>query len=185
MPPFVHERALCESTSVGDGTRVWAFAHVMDGAVIGRDCNIGGHSFVEDGAVVGNGVTIKNGVSVWRGVTLEDGVFVGPNAVFTNDLRPRAEEKKRPDELVPTLIRHGATIGANATIVCGTVLGRYSFVAAGAVVVDDLPDHALVLGVPARVVGWACECGKQLADDLACVCGRSYERTSEGLRKQA
>jgi UDP-2-acetamido-3-amino-2,3-dideoxy-glucuronate N-acetyltransferase len=160
---FVHPHALCEAP-IGDGTRVWAFAHVMAGAVVGRDCNVGGQSFIEAGAVVGDGVTIKNGVSVWRGVTLEDSVFVGPNAVFTNDLRPRAHLKVAEGDLVPTTVRTGATIGANATIVCGITIGSFAFVAAGAVVTRDVPDHALVVGSPAKRRGWVCRCARPLVD---------------------
>jgi acetyltransferase-like isoleucine patch superfamily enzyme len=153
----------------------------MEGAVVGRDCNICGHSFVEAGAVVGEGVTVKNGVSVWSGVTLESAVFVGPNAVFTNDLRPRAEVKRGASELSATLVRHGATIGANATIVCGTTLGRYAMVGAGAVVTADVLDHALVVGVPATRIGWACTCGERLDDDLRCGCGRAFRESPSGL----
>lgn len=181
---FVHPNALCESDDVGSGTRVWAFAHVMAGASVGDDCNIGGHCFVEDGAVIGSGVTVKNGVSVWRGVTLEDRVFVGPNAVFTNDDRPRAEVKRGPTELLPTLVREGATLGANATVVCDITVGSYAFVGAGSVVITDVLDHALVVGNPARQIGWACRCGRSLPDALACTCGRAYEATSAGLRQR-
>lgn len=182
QPVFIHPAALCESEDVGDGTRVWAFAHVMAGSVIGQHCNIGGHSFVEEGATIGSGVTVKNGVSVWRGVTLEDDVFVGPNAVFTNDLRPRAEMKHDPDDLLATLVRHGATLGANATVVCDTTIGAYAFIGAGAVVIADVPDHALVIGNPARQIGWACRCGHTLAEELSCSsCGRRYQTVTTGL----
>jgi acetyltransferase-like isoleucine patch superfamily enzyme len=173
---FVHPDGRCESDDVGAGTRVWAFAHVLKGAVVGKGCNLGDHTYVEDGAVLGNNVTIKNGVQVWHGVTLEDDVFVGPNATFTNDLRPRAFMKKDASELDTTLVRRGATIGANATIICRTVLGEESFVAAGAVVTRDVPAHALVAGNPARRIAWACTCGESLPDSLACgACGRRFE----------
>jgi UDP-2-acetamido-3-amino-2,3-dideoxy-glucuronate N-acetyltransferase len=179
---FVHPDGRCESDDVGAGTRVWAFAHVLKGAVVGKGCNLGDHTYVEDGAVLGNNVTIKNGVQVWHGVTLEDDVFVGPNATFTNDLRPRAFMKKEADELDSTLVRRGATIGANATIVCRIVLGEESFVAAGAVVVRDVPAHALVAGNPARRVAWACTCGEALPESLECgACGRRFVVVDEAV----
>lgn len=177
---FVHERGLCESDQVGVRTRVWAFAHVLRGAVIGTDCNICDHVFVEDGAQIGDHVTIKNGVAVWRGVTVEDEVFLGPHMVFTNDLRPRASYPKHPDELVPTLVRRGATIGANATIMCGITVGSSAFVAAGAVVLRDVPAHALIAGTPARQIGWVCRCGERLDDELRCGCRRHYRYASGG-----
>jgi acetyltransferase-like isoleucine patch superfamily enzyme len=149
---FVHPKGLCESASVGAGTRVWAFAHVLNGAEVGQDCNIGDHAYIEGGAKLGDRVTVKNAVLVWDLVTVEDDVFLGPNMVFTNDLWPRAAVKKTREQLSPTLVRRGATIGANATIVCGLSVGEHAFVAAGAVVTRDVPARALVMGVPARVV---------------------------------
>ncbi len=170
----VHERGLCESDDVGPRTRVWAFAHVMKGAVVGSDCNVGDHAFIEGGARLGDRVTVKNGVAVWDKVVVEDEVFLGPSMVFTNDLRPRAGSKKSSDAFLPTLVRRGATIGANATIVCGITIGACAFVGAGAVVVHDVPDHALVVGNPARRIGWVCACGERLPKSLACACGRAY-----------
>lgn len=178
---FVHPNGLCESTEVGSGTRVWAFAHVMPGAVVGSDCNVCDHAFVETGARVGDRVTIKNAVLLWDGVTVEDDVFIGPNAVFTNDLRPRAARERALVRLTPTTVRRGATIGANATVVCGTTIGPHAFVAAGAVVLRDVPAHALVAGNPARRVGWVCECGERLDGELGCGCGRRYRRDDLGL----
>ena len=173
---FVHPDGRCESDRVGAGTRVWAFAHVLPGAVIGVDCNVCDNTYVETGAVVGNGVTIKNGVQIWDGVTLEDDVFVGPNATFTNDIRPRAFIKKDPSQFLPTVVRRGATIGANATVLCGITLGEYCLVAAGAVVTNDVPAHALVTGSPARRVSWVCTCGASLSEALVCSdCGQRYE----------
>jgi acetyltransferase-like isoleucine patch superfamily enzyme len=180
---FVHPQALVETEQIGEGTRVWAFAHVMQGATIGRNCNICDHAFVESGVVIGDGVTIKNGVAIWDGVTLASHVFVGPNAVFTNDLNPRAEVKKGHDQFVPTHVQEGATIGANATIVCGVTLGRYCFVGAGTVVIRDVPPHALVVGNPARQIGYMCECGESLPESLVCVCGNRFEPGEFGLRK--
>jgi acetyltransferase-like isoleucine patch superfamily enzyme len=187
---FVHSHGLCESEHVGARTRIWAFAHVAPGAVVGEDCNICDHVYVEEGARLGRNVTVKNGVSLWRGVTIDDDVFVGPNAVFTNDLRPRAAIKKGADELLSTTLERGCTVGANATIVCGVVIGADAFVAAGAVVTADVPPHALVAGNPARRIGWVCICGETLpatraGDGLACaVCGRGYELIDDakGLR---
>jgi UDP-2-acetamido-3-amino-2,3-dideoxy-glucuronate N-acetyltransferase len=180
---FVHPHGICESDTVGAGTRVWAFAHVLPGAVVGKDCNLGDHSFVEGGARLGDGVTVKNGVAVWDAVTLEDHVFVGPNVSFTNDMTPRAMVKKPPEDFVPTLVRRGATLGANATIVCGVVIDEFAFVAAGAVVTRDVARHALVAGNPARSIGWMCECGERLGESLRCGCGRRYgeDRAGRGL----
>jgi UDP-2-acetamido-3-amino-2,3-dideoxy-glucuronate N-acetyltransferase len=180
-PVFVHPRGLCESERVGPGTRVWAFAHVMEGAVVGVGCNIGDHVFIESGARLGDRVTVKNAVLVWDRVTIEDEVFLGLNVVFTNDLVPRATRKKGPDELLPTLVRRGATVGANATVVCGTIIGEHAFVAAGAVVTGDVPGHALVAGNPARRIGWVCACGERLGADLRCSCGRHHRRHGDSL----
>jgi acetyltransferase-like isoleucine patch superfamily enzyme len=171
---FVHPSALCESDEVGPRTRVWAFAHVMKGAVVGADCNVGDHAFIETGARVGNRVIVKNNALIWDKVTIEDDVFVGPNAVFTNDVNPRVAYKNPPERFLPTVVRRGATIGANATIVCGVTIGAQAFVGAGCVVIRDVPPHALVVGNPARRVGWVCECSKKLSMDLACACGRRY-----------
>ena len=171
---FIHPTALCESDGVGPRTRVWAFAHVMKGAVVGADCNVGDHAFIESGARVGDRVIVKNNALIWDKVTLEDDVFVGPNAVFTNDVNPRVAYKNPPELFLPTLVRRGATIGANATIVCGVTIGTQAFVGAGTVVIRDVAPHALVVGNPARQVGWVCECSKKLSAELACVCGRRY-----------
>ncbi len=174
---FVHAQGINESAQVGDGTRIWAFAHVMKGAVIGSRCNIGEGAFVEGGARLGNHVTVKNGVCIWDLVTCEDYVFLGPNAVLTNDPVPRShpEFQGHPEKWKPTVLREGATVGANATIVCGTTLGAWCFVGAGSVVIRDIPAHALVVGNPARQIGWVCRCGRRLAEDLGCSeCGRSY-----------
>jgi acetyltransferase-like isoleucine patch superfamily enzyme len=172
---YVHPAGLCESDRVGPRTRVWAFAHVLPGAEIGADCNVCDHAFIEGGAKLGDRVTVKNAVLVWDKVTVEDDVFLGPNMVFTNALRPRAGRRLSRAELLPTLVRRGATIGANATIVCGITIGMHAFVAAGSVVAADVPDHALVAGNPARHCGWVCACGERLDGGFACsACGRSY-----------
>jgi UDP-2-acetamido-3-amino-2,3-dideoxy-glucuronate N-acetyltransferase len=179
---FVHESALCESDRIGGNTRVWAFAHVMAQARIGADCNICDHVFVESGAVIGDRVTVKNNVMVWDGVTIEDEVFLGPNVVLTNDRNPRIGFR-RPFQ--PTHVRRGATIGANATLVCPVTIGSYAFVGAGTVVLRDVPAHALVVGNPGRRIGWVCVCAEKLDADLCCeACGRTYSRAAteiEGL----
>jgi len=183
---FIHPNALVETTDIGEGTRVWAFAHVMKGAVVGKHCNICDHAFVESNVTIGDGVTIKNGVAVWDGVTLGDHVFVGPNAVFTNDLNPRAEVKKTREQFVLTDVREGASIGANTTIVCGVTIGRYAFIGAGTVVIRDVPDYALVVGNPARQIGFMCQCGERLPKSLVCTCGLRFElESSGGLRMVA
>ena len=176
---FVHPRALCESEDIGAGTRVWAFAHVMEGATLGRDCNVGGHAFVEAGVRIGDRVTIKNGVLLWDKVVIEDEVFLGPNVVFTNDPNPRVAFRKSPDRFASTLVRRGASIGANATVVCGLTVGEAAFVGAGSVVVGDVAGHGLVVGNPARRIGWMCDCGERLPSTLACDCGRRFEARGE------
>lgn len=185
---FVHDRALCESEDVGNGTRIWAFAHVMSGAQVGRDCNVCGGVFIEAGATVGDRVTVKNNVLLWDRVQIDDDVFLGPNAVFTNDLDPRAAFKKEPADFRPTFVGRGATIGANATIVAGNRLGESCFVGAGAVVVADVPAHSIVVGNPARHVGWMCTCGARLDERMRCgACGREFEPEPKscGLRQIA
>ena len=181
---FVHPLALCESDQVGARTRVWAFAQVMPGARVGADCNVGGHAFLESGAVVGDRVTIKNSVLLWDRVTVEDDVFLGPNAVFTNDMNPRASVHKDASEFSPTLVRQGASIGANVTIVCGVEIGEHAMIGAGAVVARDVGAHALLVGNPARWIGWVCSCGTRLDESLACACGHRYalDTSGAGLR---
>lgn len=161
-PYFVHPKALVETEDIGPGTRIWAFAHVLPGARIGSQCNICDHSFIEAGVILGNNITVKNGVAIWQGVTVEDNVFLGPNCVLTNDPNPRAYIKKSGEALQTTLIRANATVGANATILCGVTIGRYAFIAAGAVVLRTVPDFALVVGNPARQIGWMCACARRL-----------------------
>jgi UDP-2-acetamido-3-amino-2,3-dideoxy-glucuronate N-acetyltransferase len=177
---FVHPRGLCESEDVGPRTRIWAFAHVMKNAKIGSDCNVGGGAFIESGAVLGNQVTVKNNVLVWDKVVVEDEVFLGPNAVFTNDMNPRAAFKKGPEAFLTTHVRKGSSIGANATLVCGVDIGECAFVGAGSVVIRDVPAHALVVGNPARRIGWICTCGQKLDETLACRCGRRFEHDAAG-----
>jgi UDP-2-acetamido-3-amino-2,3-dideoxy-glucuronate N-acetyltransferase len=165
--------------AVGPGTRIWHFCHVMAGARIGRDCSLGQNVFVGQNAIIGDRVKIQNNVSVYEGVVIEDDVFCGPSMVFTNVVNPRSHVSRK-HEFRPTVARRGATIGANATVICGHEIGRYAFVGAGAVVTRDVPDHALVLGVPARLAGWMCRCGLRLAfhgPRARCgVCGAIYAR---------
>jgi UDP-2-acetamido-3-amino-2,3-dideoxy-glucuronate N-acetyltransferase len=191
MPPFVHPSAEVEpGASVGDGTRIWRQAHVMAGAVIGERCVLGQGCFVARGARIGDGSRIQNHVSIFEGVELGRFVFVGPSATFTNVSQPRAAFPKAPERREKTVVGDGATIGANATVVCGTTIGRWAFVGAGAVVTRDVPAFALALGVPARVCGWVCACGEVLRRGsrlgrvaLACAaCGRRY-RAAEGERQ--
>jgi len=171
MKPTIHPKALVETDQIGEDTKIWAFAHVMEGAEIGADCNIGDHAFIETGAVLGNGVTIKNNVLIWKGVHIADYVFIGPNAVFTNDLRPRSsrmpqmkeKELSEKDWLVETHVEEGASIGANATILPGIRLGKYCMVGAGSVVTREVEPFTLVAGNPARVIGKVDESGDRVA----------------------
>lgn len=153
MSPFVHPQGICESENVGEGTRIWAFSHVLPGARIGKDCNINDHVFIENDVVVGDRATIKSGVQLWDGVELGDDVFIGPNATFTNDVFPRS--KQYPDEFLRTHVHRGASLGANCVILPGLTVGRRAMVGAGAVVTRDVPADAIVAGNPARIIGYA------------------------------
>lgn len=175
--PFIHESAYVDDgAQVGPRTKIWHFVHVMPGAVIGADCNLGQNVVVLNGTRIGDRVKIQNNVSVYEGVELEDDVFCGPSMVFTNVINPRSHVSRK-DEYRRTLVKRGASIGANATILCGTTLGEYCFVGAGAVVTKDVPAYAIVTGVPARRTGWVCACGVTLRGkgDLTCSsCGARY-----------
>jgi predicted dehydrogenase/acetyltransferase-like isoleucine patch superfamily enzyme len=175
---FVHESAyIDDDVRIGVGTKIWHFSHVLSGSIIGEHCNIGQNVVIGPDVTIGNGCKIQNNVSVYKGVTLEDNVFCGPSMVFTNVHNPRAHIR-RMDELHPTLVKKGATLGANCTVVCGHTIGRYAFLGAGAVITKDVPDYALVVGVPARIVGWVCECGEKLhfaGEQTRCkACSRHY-----------
>ncbi len=179
---FAHESAIIDANvSIGKGTKIWHFSHVLKGSRIGGDCNIGQNVVVGPDVSIGDACKIQNNVSVFKGVTLEDGVFCGPSMVFTNIYNPRAEIRKM-DQVRPTLAKQGATFGANSTIVCGVTIGRYAFVGAGAVVNKNIPDHALVVGNPAKQIGWACVCGERLSDNLECLsCERRYHKSTDGI----
>jgi UDP-2-acetamido-3-amino-2,3-dideoxy-glucuronate N-acetyltransferase len=162
---FAHESAFIDADVViGGGTTIWHVSHIMTGARVGRDCRIGQNVVIGRDVTIGDGVKIQNNVSVYEGVTLEDHVFCGPSMVFTNVYNPRSEIR-RMEELRPTLVRRGATLGANCTVVCGVTIGSYAFVGAGTVVTKDVPDYALILGNPGRVAGWMCSCGNRIKFD--------------------
>jgi UDP-2-acetamido-3-amino-2,3-dideoxy-glucuronate N-acetyltransferase len=188
---FVHQSSYVErDVSVGIGTEVGHFCHIMSKARIGRNCTIAQNIFIDRNVTIGDNVTIQNNVSVYEGVTLEDDVFVGTSAVFTNVLTPRASfPRNRPQDIQKTLVKRGATIGANATIACGTTVGVYAFIGAGAVLTRDAPDHALMMGVPARVSGWVCACGRKIAfneqNEARCTsCRRNYVRIGGQVREK-
>ncbi|MCE5343718.1 MAG: N-acetyltransferase [Eubacteriales bacterium] len=180
----IHPTAIIdEGAVIGEGTRVWHFTHVQAGAHVGRNCVLGQNVYVGAGAVIGDDCKLQNNVSIYGGVTLGNGVFCGPSCVFTNDLTPRARFPKGSAHFVPTCVMDGASIGANATIVCGHIIGKNAMIGAGAVIVTDVPDHVLMLGVPATQRGFVCTCGARL-DGLKCpACGRLYMPVGEGLEE--
>lgn len=185
---FIHQSSIAdEPCTIGKRTKIWHFSHISSGAQIGTDCTIGQNVFIGGRAVVDNHVKIQNNVSIYDGVILEDYVFCGPSVVFTNVNKPRSKFPQR-DQYQQTIIREGASLGANSTIVCGTTVGRHSFVGAGSVVTKDVPDHALVFGNPAAVRGWICECGTKLefkkTDQVACRhCNSSYRLKDNQVTK--
>ncbi len=176
---YIHESSyIDEDVEIGEGTRIWYFCHIQRGARIGAHCSLGQNVNVSNHVKLGDGCKIQNNVSLYEGVELEDHVFCGPSCVFTNDLTPRAKYPKGSAGYKRTLVKEGASIGANATIICGNTIGRWALIGAGAVVTSDVPDHALMLGIPARRCGWVCECGEILhfdGTDAVCgACGRHY-----------
>jgi len=183
---FVHESSYVdENVTIGEGTKIWHFCHVQKNAVIGAGCSLGQNVNISSNVKIGNGVKIQNNVAVYEGVEIEDYVFCGPSCVFTNDLTPRAKYPKGSANYKKTLVKTGASIGANATIVCGHTVGEWALIGAGAVVACNVPAHALMLGVPAVRRGWVCECGAILKNGLKCeCCGRSYTETDDGLREE-
>jgi UDP-2-acetamido-3-amino-2,3-dideoxy-glucuronate N-acetyltransferase len=185
---FVHETAIVDpGCEIGKGTKIWHFSHIIKGSKIGRSCNIGQNAMIGPDVNLGDGCKIQNNVSIYKGVTLEDDVFCGPSMVFTNVYNPRSAIR-RMDEIRPTLVKHGATLGANSTIVCGHTIGSYAFIGAGAVVIDDVPDYALMAGNPAKIKGWMCQCGIRIHFDksgraVCDACGSKYEKKGDQVRK--
>lgn len=186
---FLHETSCVdEPCEIGAGTKIWHFSHVLAGSRIGNDCTIGQNVMIGPDVTIGPKCKIQNNVSIYKGVTLEDGVFCGPSMVFTNVINPRAEIERK-DEFLPTMVRRGASIGANATIICGNTIGKYALVGAGSVVVADVPDYALVVGNPAKKIGDVCVCGIRLVGDewtdTSCrECGRKYTK-KDGVIKSS
>lgn len=185
MSIFIHESSYVdENVSIGDGTKIWHFCHVQKGAQIGEFCSLGQNVNVSNNVKIGNGVKIQNNVSIYEGVELEDYVFCGPSMVFTNDLTPRSKYPKGPGSYKRTLVQYGASIGANATIICGNIIGKWAMIASGAVVTKDVPAYALMAGIPAKRIGWVCECGERLNETLKCsTCGRVYALEQEELKE--
>ncbi len=172
---FVHESSyIDENVTIGEGTKVWHFCHIQSGATIGKNCSFGQNVNVGNNVKIGDGVKVQNNVSIYEGVELEDNVFCGPSCVFTNVTTPRADFPVH-GVYKKTLIKEGASLGANCTIVCGVTVGRRALIAAGAVVTKDVEDHALMAGVPARRIGWVCDCGKRLNENLECECGKTFQ----------
>ena len=182
---FVHESSYVDDdVEIGAGTKVWHFSHILRGARIGKNCSLGQNVNVGNNVHIGDGCKLQNNVSVYEGVELEDYVFCGPSCVFTNDLTPRARYPKGAAKYKKTLIKTGASIGANATIVCGHTIGEWAMIGAGAVVASDVPAHALMLGVPARTADWVCTCGMRLHGSLRCAhCGREFRESEAGLEE--
>jgi len=184
MSFFAHESAyIDDGATIGDSTKIWHFCHVMSGAEIGEHCSLGQNVFVANRVIIGNHVKIQNNVSVYEGVILEDYVFCGPSMVFTNVKTPRsAYPRNTSDNYLTTRVKYGASIGANATVICGVTIGEWAFVAAGAVITKDVPPYSLMAGVPARHIGWVCECGVTLAfarEETTCDnCGKQYRQVS-------
>lgn len=181
---FCHESSyIDDDCSIGEGTKIWHFCHIMNGSTLGKNCNIGQNVVVSPNVVLGNGVKVQNNVSVYTGVICEDNVFLGPSCVFTNVINPRAHIERK-SEYKKTLIKEGASIGANATVICGNTVGKYSLVGAGAVVTRDVPDYAVVVGNPAKVIGYVCTCGESLEfynNESNCkACGNRYSMLPNG-----
>lgn len=179
---FVHESSYVdEGAEIGEGTKVWHFSHIMGGSKIGKNCNIGQNVVISPGVILGDKCKVQNNVSVYTGVECEEGVFLGPSCVFTNVINPRSLIEKK-DEYKKTLLKKGASVGANSTIVCGNTIGKFALVGAGAVVTKNIGDYEIVVGNPARVIGYACECGETLNKSKTCdVCGKKYEFKDDKL----
>ena len=184
MNYFVHESSyIDDNCRIGPNTNIWHFCHIMSGSAIGKECNIGQNVVIGPDVSIGDNCKIQNNVSIYTGVTLEEGVFCGPSMVFTNVYNPRAQIRKM-DQVRPTLVKKGATLGANCTVICGVTIGRYAFIGAGAVVNQDVPGHAVVAGNPARQIGYACTCGETLTDGLSCAaCEKRFTESEKGLEE--
>lgn len=184
---WVHPTAeIQKGAKIGKGTKVWHYSQVLSGSKVGEDCVIGHNCFIGSKGRIGRGVKLESNIDVWYKVILEDYVFVGPSAVFTNDINPRAKYPKPKGKWTSTLVREGATIGANATIVCGNTIGKWAMIGAGAVVTKNIPDYAVAVGSPARIIGWVCECGNKLEFEnnkaFCKICKRRYEKKGEKVR---
>ena len=184
MSFFVHPTSCIDAeVSIGDGTQIWHFCHVQSGAHIGRQCRLGQNVYIGGNVSIGDGCKLQNNVSLYEGVQLGNDVFCGPSCVFTNDLTPRAKYPKGREHFVPTRVLDGASIGANATIVCGHTIGACAMIAAGAVVTTDVPAHALMMGIPAKQNGYVCTCGVPLAGLHCALCSRRFEKVLDGLKE--
>lgn len=173
MSIFIHPSAEVQTNKIGEGTRIWQFVVILNQAEIGKNCNINSHCFIENDVVIGDNVTVKCGVQIWDGIHIENNVFIGPNVTFTNDKKPRS--KQYPDEFDKTIIKEGASIGANATILSGLTIGRYAMIGAGSVVTKNIPDNTLWYGNPAKFAGYVCDCGTKLDENKKCPnCGKTF-----------
>lgn len=170
---FIHPQAIVETEHIGEKTRVWAFAHILPGAVLGSNCNVNDHTFIENDVIIGDNVTVKSGVYIWDGLRVQDNVFIGPNVTFTNDMRPRS--KQYPTSFLSTILEEWSSIGANATIIAGNTIGKYAMIGAGALVTKNIPNNTLWYGNPAKFKGYICNCGEKLTHELLCpVCDKQY-----------
>jgi acetyltransferase-like isoleucine patch superfamily enzyme len=182
---FAHESAYLDTdVKIGENTKIWHFSHILSGSRIGKNCNIGQNVVIGPDVIIGNGCKVQNNVSIYKGVTLEDHVFCGPSMVFTNVYNPRSEISKM-DEIRNTIVKQGATIGANATIICGNTIGQYAFIGAGAVITTTVPDYALMVGNPAQQIGWSCRCGERLSEQLECIsCSRKFMKLGQHIEEK-
>lgn len=181
---FVHPSSyIDEGVAIGENTKIWHFSHIQKGAKIGKNCSFGQNVNISNNVIIGNYVKVQNNVSIYEGVELEDYVFCGPSCVFTNDLTPRSRYPKGSAGYKKTLVKHDASIGANSTIVCGHTIGEFALIAAGAVVTKNVPSHALMVGIPAKQIGWVCNCGNVLDKDLFCPCGRKFKIDSDSIKE--
>jgi UDP-2-acetamido-3-amino-2,3-dideoxy-glucuronate N-acetyltransferase len=179
---FIHESSYIETKEISEGTKIWHFCHIMKNVKIGKNCSIGQNCVIGPNVTIGNGCKIQNNISIFEGVTLEDNVFVGPNVSFTNVINPRAFISRK-DQFMSTLIKEGASLGSNSTIVCGNIIGKYSFVGAGCLINRDIVDYEMVVGNPQRHLDWICECGIRLKKFSCISCGKTYKRVNGGVEE--